>query len=162
LFNLGPVLTVNGFATAHYSQGARDYLPTAMAVMANPALAAGDARWDVAFGARATYFLTEQLHLNGEATFQTRRDLKTCNAANCDQSLDMGTAGKVAVFPAIVPNGKAGPYHYWDRPEIRLVYILGFYNQAAQNQLMSTFLKDYGPTSVAQYLGVQTEWWFGF
>jgi maltoporin len=162
LFNLGPALSLNGFGTAHYSQGARDYVPTAAAVMANPALAAGDARWDLAFGARATYFLTEKLHLNGEATFQTRQDTKVCNAANCNQSLDMGTAAKVAVFPAIVPNGAAGPYHYWDRPEIRLVYLLGFYNQAAQNQLMSTYLKEFGPTNVAQYLGVQTEWWFGF
>ena len=31
LVNVNPVLTVNGFGTAHYSQGARDYIPTAPA-----------------------------------------------------------------------------------------------------------------------------------
>jgi maltoporin len=165
LLNFGDIATVNGYATAHYNTGARQNLMQAnIPILAPAAVTAADGRIDLAVGARGTYYVTDQFHLNVEPTFQVRQDTRVCTMAspNCDGSRDMGTLLKLSAFASLVPNGRKGPYQYWGRPELRAVYIAGFYNGAAQDQFMSPYLQAYGKTTVAQYVGFQTEWWFGF
>jgi maltoporin len=169
LFNFGSVLSLNGYGMLHYDQGARNYTPVATAPGVGPTVDAsqGDGRLDFAVGARATYYVTDQFHLNAEPSFQIRQDSKVCSntvgaMVVCNQTKDMGMATKLALFASVVPTGKAGPYAYWGRPEMRAVYILGLYNQAAQNQLMSPYLQANGASSTAHYVGLQMEWWIGF
>ena len=82
-----------------------------------------------------------------EATYQARKD----------DDLALGTAVKISLIPTLVPSGERS---YWTRPEIRLIYTAGFYNQAAVDQLMSPYLQTVGPTRVAHFLGTRAEWWF--
>jgi maltoporin len=57
----------------------------------------------------------------------------------------------------VVPTGERSA---WARPEMRLIYTIGFYNQAAVDQRMSPYLQTMGPTKVAHFFGARTEWWF--
>jgi maltoporin len=62
----------------------------------------------------------------------------------------------------IAPAGQRGRFA---RPHLRLVYLrlvytIAFYNDAAQNLLMSPYLANQGARAVGHYVGVKTEWWF--
>jgi maltoporin len=140
-WNVDPLVAVNGYGTAHYSRGSTDYAPSAGAV------AIPNNRLDYSFGARETFYLSDQLHLLAEETFQARKD----------QGLPTGTAVKLSIAPTVVPTGERSN---WARPEIRLIYTLCLYNQAAVDQRMSPFLQAMGPTKTAHFLGARTEWWF--
>jgi maltoporin len=140
LWNLDKLVSVNGYGTLHFSRGSTDYDPAPLPAVPN-------SRFDYSFGARSTFYLSDQLHLITEGTFQARKD----------EGLPTGTAVKLSVAPAVVPTGERSA---WARPEMRLIYTLGLYNQAAVDQLMSPYLQTMGPTKVAHFLGVRTEWWF--
>jgi maltoporin len=137
MWNLEDLVSVNGYGTLNYSRGSTSA----------PDPAVPNSRFDYSFGARATSYVTDQLHLITEATFQTRKD----------EGLATGTAVKLSVAPEVVPSGKRSP---WERPEMRLIYTAAIYNQAAVDQLMSPYLKTMGPNKVAHFLGARTEWWF--
>lgn len=148
LWNVGALTSLNGYATAHYSRGSTGY--AAQAAAADPgavAVAIPNSRLDYSFGGRATTYLSDQLHLITEATFQARKD----------EGRATGTAVKLAVAPTVVPTGERSA---WARPEMRLIYEVGFYNQAAVDQRMSPYLQAMGPAKVAHFLGARTEWWF--
>jgi len=147
MWNVGKIFSLNGYATLHYDQGARDFAPKPPAddPTAPPT---PDTRLDFAIGVRPVVYLTNQFHLMAEATYQGRKD----------QGLDMGTALKLSLAPTIVPSGGKGDF--WARPHIRFIYTFGYYNQAAVDQLMSPYLKTVGPTQYAHFLGARAEWWF--
>lgn len=139
LVNFDQDLTLNGYTTLNYNQGA-DHV--AAGVVGN------NKRVDFAVGVRPVYYFTDQFRLLTEATFQGRKD----------DDLKMGTAVKLSVAPTLAPSGKRGDF--WARPEIRLIYTLGIYNQAAQDQLMSPFLRTVGPSQIAHFIGTRAEWWY--
>jgi maltoporin len=140
-WNVDKLVSVNGYGTAHYSRGSTDYAPAAGAV------AIPNSRLDYSFGARETFYLSDQLHFLAEETFQARKD----------EGLATGTAVKLSIAPTVVPTGERSN---WARPEMRLIYTICFYNQAAVDQLMSPYLQAIGATKTAHFLGARTEWWF--
>lgn len=141
MWNVSDIVSINGYGTLHYSRGSTSYVPAA------DTAAVPNTRLDYSFGARATSYFTDQLHLLTEATFQARKD----------EGLGTGTAVKLSIAPTVVPSAERSP---WTRPEMRLIYTLGIYNQAAVDQRMSPYTQAIGPDKVAHYLGVRTEWWF--
>ncbi len=141
MWNLGTVASLNGYATFHYNEGARDYTPAPTATV-KP-----DKRVDFAVGVRPVAYLHKNFHLMAEATYQVRKD----------EGRDMGTALKLSIVPTIVPIGEPG---FWSRPHIRAIYTFGMYNQAAVDQLMSPYLQTVGPTRYAHFFGARAEWWF--
>lgn len=148
MWNVGDQVSVNGYATAHYSRGSTSYVPPPADVTDPSAVAAvPNSRLDYSFGARATSYVSDQLRVLAEGTFQARKD----------EGLATGTAVKLSLAPTVVPSGERSP---WARPEMRLIYTIGFYNQAAVDQRMSPYLRTIGASKVAHFLGVRTEWWF--
>jgi len=146
-WNVGDMVSVNGYATAHYSRGSTSYVPPQDTMDPSAVLAVPNTRLDYSFGARPTFYLSDQLHLITEGTFQARKD----------EGRATGTAVKLSVAPTVVPTGERSN---WARPEMRLIYTLGLYNQAAVDQRMSPWLQTMGPSKIAHFLGVRTEWWF--
>jgi maltoporin len=148
LWNVGDIVSVNGYGTLHFSRGATSYQAAVNPddPMAPP-LPVSNSRFDYSFGARPTWYISDQLHLITEATFQTRKD----------QGLPTGTAVKLSVAPTIVPTGERSN---WARPEMRLIYTAAIYNDAAIDQRMSPYLQTMGPSRVAHFLGARSEWWF--
>jgi len=148
LWNVDKLVSINGYGTLHFSRGSTSYAP----VDPEPAdaLAPGavpNNRFDYSFGARPTFYVSDQFHLITEATFQTRKD----------EDRATGTAVKLSVAPTVVPTGERSA---WARPEMRLIYTLALYNQAAVDQRMSPYLQTIGTSKVAHFLGARTEWWF--
>ena len=146
-WNVGDLVAVNGYATAHYSRGSTSFVPPVADMDPSAVVGVPNTRLDYSFGARPTFYLSDQLHLITEGTFQARKD----------EGRATGTAVKLSVAPTVVPTGERSN---WARPEMRLIYTLGLYNQAAVDQRMSPYLQTMGPTKVAHFLGVRTEWWF--
>jgi maltoporin len=148
LFNVGNQVSINGYGTLHYSRGSTSYHPVSLDPGdPNAVFAVPNNRFDYSFGARATWYPSDQLHVLTEATFQTRKD----------EGLATGTATKLSIAPTVVPTGERTA---WARPEMRLIYTLGLYNQAAVDQRMSPYLQTIGTNKVAHFLGVRTEWWY--
>jgi maltoporin len=139
LVNFEKDLSINGYTTLNYDHGSTNTVAGA---------AGNNKRVDFAVGARPVWYFTDQLRLLTEATFQGRKD----------DNLKMGTALKLSVAPTIAPTAKKGDF--WARPELRLIYTFGYYNQAAMDQLMSPFLKTVGPTQYAHFIGTRAEWWW--
>lgn len=139
MWNVGNTMSVNGYGTLHYSRGSTSYAPEEAPVP--------NSRLDYSVGARVTSYLSDQLHLITEGTFQARKD----------EGRATGTAVKLSVAPTVVPSAERSP---WARPEMRLIYTLGLYNQAAVDQQMSPYTRTIGAEKVAHFLGVRTEWWF--
>jgi len=147
LVNVGDLVSVNGYGTLHFSRGSTSYVGQASAQDPTVLIVSPNNRFDYSFGARGTFYPSDQLHLITEATFQARKD----------EGRATGTAVKLSIAPTVVPSGERSA---WTRPELRLIYTLGLYNQAAVDQLMSPYLQTMGPTKVAHFLGARTEWWF--
>jgi maltoporin len=154
MWNVQDIVSINGYGTLHYSRGSTGYAPPVSGDMSgvdDPAIAAAapvpNSRFDYSFGARPTFYVTDQFHLITEATFQTRKD----------EGRATGTAVKLSIAPTIVPTGERSS---WARPEIRAIYTMGLYNDAAVDQRMSPYLQAIGPTKVAHFFGARTEWWF--
>jgi maltoporin len=141
LWNVADLVSINGYGTLHFSRGSSSYEP------ADPVIAVPNNRFDYSFGARPTFYVSDQFHLITEATFQTRKD----------EGLPTGTAVRFSIAPTVVPTGERSA---WTRPQMRLIYTTAIYNQAAVDQLMSPYLKTMGPNKVAHFLGARTEWWF--
>jgi maltoporin len=142
LWNVAPIISLNGYGTFHFNQGA-----STPAAPAAGAVAGVNKRTDFAVGVRPVFYIHKNFQLLTEATFQVRKD---------DDKL-MGSVVKLSVAPTLVPTGEPG---YWTRPHIRAIYTLGLYNQAAQDQLMSGYLQAVGPAAVAHFIGTRAEWWF--
>ena len=144
-WNIGHVAAVTGYGTLHYTRGSTSYAPATSDVAASGALP--NRRFDYSFGARSTIYLSDELNFLTEATYQLRRD--------DDQTA--GRAVRLSVAPTLVPTSERAP---WAAVEIRLIYTTAFYNQAAVDQRMSPYLQTMGPTKVAHFVGVRSEWLF--
>ena len=148
--NIKDIVGINGYFTAHYSHGATNVEPMAPGTR-DPntcsEASCANSRGDYAIGVRPIFYIADQFHIVTEATYSMRKD---------DQQ-KAGTLVKLNIAPTIVPLGGRS---VWSRPHLRLIYSVGFYNQAAREQLMSSFLTTVGDTKVAHYLGARTEWWF--
>jgi len=138
MWNVQDLVSVNGYGTLHFSRGGTD-----------SAVTTPNNRLDYSVGARATSYFSDQFHLITEATFQARKD----------EDLATGTAVKLSVAPTVVPTGERSA---WARPEMRLIYTLAVYNDAAVDQKMSPYLQaiGVGSSKTAHFLGARTEWWF--
>ena len=147
MWNVDKLVSINGYGTLHFSRGSTAYVGTPSATDPAVLVTVPNNRFDYSFGARGTFYPSDQLQLITEATFQTRKD----------EGLATGTAVKLSIAPTVVPSGERSP---WARPEMRLIYTLGLYNQAAVDQRMSPYLQTMGPNKVAHFLGARTEWWF--
>ncbi|HEX4459279.1 MAG TPA: carbohydrate porin, partial [Polyangia bacterium] len=148
MWNVGHIFSLNGYGTLHYNRGALDYVPAAAAVGGPPPVVGPNTRLDFAVGARPVVYLHKMFQLMAEATYQGRKD----------EGKPMGTVLKLAIAPTVVPTGSKGDY--WARPHIRAMYVFGYYNQAAVDQLQSPYLKTAGPTRYAHFIGARAEWWF--
>ena len=145
VWDIEKIAGINGYALVHYSTGARaDGIdpagPNASQHVVNESL-------NYAIGIRPTIYVRDDFHFVTEATYQAKKD----------ENRAMGSAVKLSVVPTIVP---AGGRSVWSRPHLRAIYTLGIYNQAAQDQLMSPFLRTVGETKLAHYVGLRAEWWF--
>jgi maltoporin len=133
LWNFGDQFSLNAYGVFNMSVGASD--------------AEEDKRMNFAVGARTFLYAHDNFHLINELTFQGRRD----------GEMDMGTAVKASVVPTLSLNGERS---VWARPHLRLIYTVGFYNDAAVDQMMSPYLQTVGRTKAAHFLGTRAEWWF--
>jgi maltoporin len=132
VYNVSPLLTVNGYGIMHMGRGG-----------------SGDATdrfTDFAVGGQTTLYLHDHFHLVNEASFQGVRN----------GTAPMGTAVKFSLVPTIVPSGQ---HSNWARPHLKMFYTVAFYNQHAVNTLQSPFLKVVGPERVGHYMGARVEWW---
>lgn len=146
-WNVDQLAAINGYGTAHYSRGSTGYDPQVGTGAGGAIAAVPNSRLDYSFGARETFYVTDQFHFLTEETFQARKD----------EGRATGTAVKLSLAPTVVPTGERSN---WARPEMRLIYTLCLYNQAAVDQLMSPYLQTMGATKTAHFLGARTEWWF--
>ncbi|WP_394845884.1 carbohydrate porin [Pendulispora brunnea] len=142
VWDIDKIAGINGYFLLNYSTGSRSD-----GLDASNAAHNANERLNYAFGIRPIIYVRDDFHLVTEATYQARKD----------ENLAMGSAVKLSVVPTIVP---AGGRSVWSRPHLRAIYTLGIYNQAAQDQLMSPFLRTVGETKLAHYVGVRAEWWF--
>lgn len=133
LYNFGSAFSLNAYGIVHWNKGSTD--------------SELDRSLNFAVGARGAYYLTDTLHLIGEASYQ---GLRPGNA-------DMGTAVKLSIMPTFVPMGGRS---LWARPHFRVFYTAAFYNQAAVDALYSPYLQTVGPAKVGHYIGSRVEWWF--
>ncbi|HEX8438119.1 carbohydrate porin [Archangium sp.] len=133
VYNVSPLLSINGYGILQLAHGASD--------------AATDKGFDYAVGARTFLYLLDQFHLINEVTYQTRRD----------GDGPTGSVVKLSIVPTLVPSGERS---VWTRPHFRLFYTLGIYNRAARDALMSPYLQAFGPDRIAHYVGARVEWWF--
>jgi maltoporin len=132
LYNVNPLLSLNGYGILHYGQGASG--------------AATDKFMDFSVGAQSTVYLHKNFHLMNEASFQGVRD----------GSDPLNTATKLSLVPTLVPNGQNSPFA---RPHLRLFYTIAFYNQQAVDKLHSPYLQTVGSSSIGHFLGARVEWW---
>jgi maltoporin len=135
LVNFGKLMSLNGYAMFHASQGGLD------------AVTPQNRIYDFATGGRVALYAHKQFHMLTELQYQGRKDGED----------PWGTLVKVTVAPTIVPTGEKS---YWARPHMRLFYTTGLYNEQAARTLMSPYLQTVGRTRYAHYIGARTEWWF--
>jgi maltoporin len=63
---------------------------------------------------------------------------------------------KISLSPVFVPTGEKSA---WARPQLRFVFSLAHYNEAAKNNLYSPYLSYAGQKSWGYYFGLKAEWW---
>ncbi|MCK6590601.1 MAG: carbohydrate porin [Polyangiaceae bacterium] len=144
LFNLHPLISINGYGLLNISKSAVQ--PTD--VIGGAPVGAGYKTLNWAGGVRGFLYAHKQFHMIAEATVQGRKD--------GDER--MGTAVKLSVVPTIVPTGETSA---WGRPHLRAIYTAAIYDTDAVEQRMSSYLRVTGSESrFGHYIGARTEWWF--
>ena len=143
LWNISNNYSVNAYGIFTKSRGASDSLNKTSDYQGKQLY---NRKTDFAIGARATWYITDWLHLLHELDFASRQD----------GTQDPAQVIKFSIAPTIVPNGKRD---VWSRPHFRLVYSIARYNQFATNNLYSPYLAQSGSKHWGHYFGVKTEWW---
>jgi maltoporin len=143
LWNISNNYSVNAYGIFTKSRGASDSLNKTSDYQGKQVY---NRKTDFAIGARATWYITDWLHLLHELDFASRQD----------GTQDPAQLIKFSIAPTIVPNGKRD---VWSRPHFRLVYSIARYNQFAANNLYSPYLAQSGSKHWGHYFGVKTEWW---
>lgn len=119
-------------------------------VDADPNVYDRDDVWELGLALRPAWYLSEHVHLVGEANLQYLRP----NGLSPETlSLEAPLAFQLGLMPT-VSLGRGS----YSRPHLRLVYAATFLNEAAQ--------RTYAPEdprrhrAVQHYLGLHVEWWF--
>lgn len=144
LVNVSPRFDLGGYGLYRPAKGGADSDGQAPNFEGDPIF---NRKWDAAAGLRGIYYLSDTIHLMGEAHYTVRKN----------GEMPAAQVGKLSFAPLIMPLGERG---FFARPHLRLVYSIAFYDQDAQDQLLSPYLQSQGRHDVAHYLGVKSEWWF--
>jgi len=142
LMNLSKNVSVNGYGVFTQSHGGSS--SSNMDTYFNGKQMFNQKR-DIVAGGRLLYYVTDWLHLIGEAHYASRKD-----GDNPEASM-----WKFSFAPTIAPLGKRNP---WCRPHIRLVFSASRYNDYASDNHYSPFLQ-INQSRWGTYIGVKTEWW---
>ncbi|GAA4821661.1 carbohydrate porin [Algivirga pacifica] len=102
---------------------------------------------DFTVGTRATYYLSDLIHLFGEVHYSQRQDGEQ----------DPASMVKFSFAPTLVPTQER---QHFARPHLRFVVSFARYNDQARETLYSPFLRFAGSQRWGHYLGVKAEWWF--
>jgi maltoporin len=144
LMNFNENYSLNGYAIYTKSRGASDSKDKAPDYLGKQMLF--NRKQEFAFGARGTYYYNNWLHILHELDFAWRKD----------GTQDFAQMTKFSVAPTLVPTSKR---EVWERPHLRLVYSLAYYNKFAAENLYSPYLAQSGSKNWGQYLGAKVEWW---
>ncbi len=141
--NLSEKNTINGYVIFTKSKGAADSDNKAMTYLGQEVY---NRKQDFTIGARNTHFFTDKFQLLSELHYSQRKD-------GTDDTYGMT---KISLSPALTPTGEKSA---WARPQLRFVFSLAHYNEAAKNGMYSPYLSYTGPKDWGYYFGVKAEWW---
>ena len=141
--NLSEKNALNCYAIFTKSKGAADSDNKAMTYLAQEVY---NRKHDLTLGARNTHFFADKFQLLSELHYSVRKD-------GTDDTYGMT---KLSLSPTIVPTGERSA---WARPQLRFVFSLAHYNEAAKNGMYSPYLSYTGPKDWGYYFGVKAEWW---
>jgi maltoporin len=138
LYNFGSAVSLNAYGILHWNRGGSGLR--------------ADKSLDFAVGARSTVYLSDNIHLINEASYQGLRP----------GGGPLATAVKLSIAPTFVPTGQRS---VWARPHFRIFYTIAFYDQNARDALTAPYLQAVASAgtqvpSIGHYLGTRVEWWF--
>jgi maltoporin len=141
--NLSDKSTINGYVIFTKSKGAAESDNKAITYLGQEIY---NRKQDFTIGARNTHFFTDKFQLLSELHYSQRKD-------GTDDTYGMA---KISLSPTLVPTGEKSA---WARPQLRFVFSLAHYNEAAKNSMYSPYLSYTGPKDWGYYFGVKAEWW---
>jgi maltoporin len=101
---------------------------------------------DITLGCRNTQIINSKFQFFSELHYSNRKD----------GTEEPNAMTKLSLSPVLVPTGELSS---WARPQLRFVFSLAHYNEAAKNNLYSPYLSYTGPKDWGYYFGVKAEWW---
>lgn len=101
---------------------------------------------EITIGVRNTHIINPKFQFLSEIHYSNRKD-------GTEEPYAMT---KLSLSPVLVPSGNLSS---WARPQLRFVFSLAHYNEAAKNSLYSPYLSYTGPKDWGYYFGVKAEWW---
>ena len=141
--NLNEKNVINGYVIFTKSKGAADSNNKAMTYLGQEIY---NRKQDFTIGARNTTFFSDKFQLLSELHYSQRKD-------GTEETYGMT---KVSLSPTLSPTGEKSA---WARPQLRFVFSLAHYNEAAKNAMYSPYLSYTGPKDWGYYFGVKAEWW---
>ena len=141
--NLSEKNALNCYAIFTKSKGAADSDNKALTYLAQEVY---NRKHDLTLGVRNTHFFADKFQLLSELHYSMRKD-------GTDDTYGMT---KFSLSPTLVPTGERSA---WARPQLRFVFSLAHYNEAAKNGMYSPYLSYTGPKDWGYYFGVKAEWW---
>jgi maltoporin len=141
--NLSEKNAINGYVIYTKSKGAADSDNKAMTYLGQEVY---NRKQDFTIGARNTTFLSDKFQLLSELHYSQRKD----------GTEDTYAMTKISLSPVLTPTGEKSA---WARPQLRFVFSLAHYNEAAKNGMYSPYLSYTGPKDWGYYFGVKAEWW---
>jgi maltoporin len=141
--NLSEKNAINGYVIFTKSKGAADSDNKAMTYLGQEVY---NRKQDFTIGARNTTFFSGKFQLMSELHYSQRKD----------GTEDRYAMTKLSLSPALTPTGEKSA---WARPQLRFVFSLAHYNEAAKNGMYSPYLSYTGPKDWGYYFGVKAEWW---
>ena len=141
--NLSKTNTLNGYIIYTKSKGGAKTDGKALTYLGQEVY---NRKQDFTIGFRNTQIISEKFHFLSEIHYSQRKD-------GTDDTYGMT---KISLSPALVPTGE---FSSWARPQLRFVFSLAHYNEAAKNNMYSPYLSYTGPKDWGYYFGVKAEWW---
>ena len=141
--NLSEKNALNCYAIFTKSKGAADSDNKAMTYLAQEVY---NRKHDLTIGVRNTHFFADKFQILSELHYSMRKD----------GTEDTYGMTKFSLSPTLVPTGEKSA---WARPQLRFVFSLAHYNEAAKNGMYSPYLSYTGPKDWGYYFGVKAEWW---
>lgn len=141
--NLSENNAINGYLIFTNSKGAADSDNKAKTYLGQEIY---NRKQDFTIGARNTAVFSDKFHFISELHYSKRKD----------GTEDTYAMTKLSLSPVFVPTGEKS---VWARPQLRFVFSLAHYNEAAKNAMYSPYLSYTGPKDWGYYFGVKAEWW---